>query len=341
MILITTNLKLSSSFKSRRSMGILKKNKSIKFAVSVLVFLWLPGLYAQQNVENEMSEAQQWLAEGKYHQAYQAFQRYAQEEHNYLAKFTLALFYQHGWGIEKNDVIACQWHEEAAKGSIPAANHFYGQCLQEGVHQPADLKAAIHWYQQAADLGHLISLCAIADLHMQGRGIEKNPQKALAYCQQAANAGSMPAQLTMGEFYLNGDETIQDPQQAAVWFGYAAEKNSVEAYYHLGIINLNEFNDPTRALYWFEKAASQGFLPAYYQTARLYFNAPVSADTKMPVAENLAKSYLWLSATQQQSQNEDELQHTANMLNKVELVMPLSWKKELDQKISQHLLNFH
>lgn len=322
-------------------MDIVNKNKWIRFVVSVFVFLWIPGLCAQQNAENELSEAQQWLAEGKYHQAYQAFQIHAQEEHNYLAKFTLALFYQHGWGIQKNEVVACQWHEKAAKGAIPAANHFYAQCLQEGVHQPADLQAAIHWYQKAANLGHIISLCAIADLHMQGRDIENNPQKALAYCQSAATAGSMPAQIKMGEYYLNGDETIRDPQQAAIWFGYAAEKNSLEAYYYLGIINLNEFNDQTRALYWFEKAASQGYLPAYYQTARLYFNAPVSADTGMPVAENLAKSYLWLSAANQQYQNDDELQNTANMLKKVELVMPISWKEELDQKISQHLQNFH
>ncbi len=322
-------------------MDILKKNKLIRFAVSVLVFLWIPGLYAQQNAENEMSEAQQWLAEGKYHQAYQAFQLYAQEEHNYLAKFTLALFYQHGWGIEINEVIACQWHEKAAKGSIPAANHFYAQCLQEGILQPADLQAAIDWYQKAADLGHIISLCAIADLYIQGHGIEKNPQKALAYCQPAAIAGSMPAQLKMGEYYLNGDETIKDPQQAAVWFGYAAEKNSLEAYYHLGIINLNEFKDQAKALYWFEKAASQGYLPAYHKAAQLYFNAPVLADTGMPAAENLAKSYLWLSATQQQSQNEEELQQTARMLKKVELVMPTSWKKELDQQISQHFQKLH
>ena len=322
-------------------MSILKKYKMIKLVVSVFVFLWIPGLYAQQNTENELSEAQQWLAEGKYHKAYQAFQFFAQEKHNYLAKFTLALFYQYGWGVKQNEIIACQWHKEAATGGIPAANHFYAHCLQEGIHQSADFEAAIHWYQQAANLGHTISLCAIADLIMQGRGIEKNPQKALTYCQRAASAGSIPAQLKMGEFYLNGEEAIRDPQQAAVWFGYAAEKNSLEAYYHLGIINLNDFNDQTLALYWLEMAASQGYLPAYYQTARLYFNAPLSEETGMPVAENLAKSYLWLSATKQQSKNEAELQNAANMLKKIELVMPESWKEDLDQKISQHFLNFH
>ena len=322
-------------------MNVLKKYKLVAFAISMIFFLWMPALFAQQNANNALAEAQQWLAEGKHHKAFKAFQFYAQEKQNPLAQFTLALFYQEGWGVERDEVVACQWYGKAAKGEIPAANHFFAQCLQEGIHQSVDYVAAIHWYQQAANLGHTISLCAIADLYMRGSGVEKNPQKALAYCQQAASSGSIPAQLKVGHFYLNGEAAIRDPQQAAVWFGYAAEKNSLEAYYYLGVINLNALNDQSHALYWFEMAAGQGYLPAYYQTARLYFNAPLSEETGMPTADNLAKSYLWLSTAKQQSEPENELNDTLSMLEKVEQVMPKSWKEDLDQKVSQHLLEFH
>jgi uncharacterized protein len=322
-------------------MTALKKYTLTTFAISIIFFLWVPALSAQQNANNELAEAQQWLAESKYHKAFQSFQFYAQEKQNHLAQFTLALFYQEGWGVERDEVVACQWHGKAAEGGIPAANHFFAQCLQDGIHQSADYVAAIHWYQQAANLGHTISLCAIADLHMRGNGVEKNPQKALAFCQQAASVGSIPAQLKMGQFYLNGEAAIRDPQQAVIWFGFAAEKNSLEAYYYLGVTNLTALNDQSQALYWFEMAASQGYLPAYYQTARLYFNAPLSEETGMPTADNLAKSYLWLSAAKQQSEQESELKDTLSMLEKVEQVMPESWKEDLDQKISQHLLEFH
>jgi len=61
----------------------------------------------------------------------------------------------------------------------------------------------------------------------------------------------------------------------------------------------------------------------------------------LPTAENLAKSYLWLSATQQQSKQTSELEDSASMLKKVEQVMPQSWKEDLDQKVSQHLAAFH
>lgn len=319
----------------------INKCKLIILSITLIIVLGASAVHAQQNTDNVLAEAQQWLAEGEYHKAYNAFRFYAEKKQNHLAQFTLALFYQQGWDVEQNEAVACQWYEKAAKGDIPAANHFFAQCLQDGIHQSTDYAAAIHWYQQAANLGHTISLCAIADLYMQGSGVVKDPQKALAYCQQAASAGSLPAQLKMGRFYLSGEESIRDPYLAAVWYGYAAEKNSLEAYYQLGVINLNVLNDRSQALYWFEMAASQGYLPAYYQTARLYFNAPLSEETGMPAAENLAKSYLWLSAAKQQSKQDDERQGTLSMLEKVEQVIPESWKDDLDEKVSQHLSEFH
>ncbi|SDY27980.1 hypothetical protein SAMN05421754_100566 [Nitrosomonas sp. Nm58] len=301
--------------------------------------LSIPMSFAQPP-KDELAVAQQWLAEGNYPQAFEVFHSYAQDKQNHLAQFTLALFYQQGWGMEKDEALACRWHGEAAKGGIPAASHFFAQCLQEGIHRPVDYKAAIHWYQQAADLGHTLSLCAIGELAMQGKGMEKDPQKALEYCERAAAAGSVPAQLQMGGFYLEGDQSIRDPQKAAIWFGYAAEKGSLQASHYLGVINRDFFRDTDRALYWFETAASQGYIPAYYPTAKLYFTAPVSNETGMPEAANLAKSYLWLSATQRQSHHENELQAAANMLEKVLQVMPAGWQTDLDQKVTQHLQKY-
>ena len=305
--------------------------------------LWIPTLFAQPQPNNPkaLTEAQQWLADGKYQKAYEVFHYHAQERQNSLAQFTLGLFHQQGWGIEIDSKKACRWFEKSAKGRIPTANHFFAQCLQNGTHQPADYTSAIHWYQKAAELGHTISLCSIAELTMQGRGTLKNPRKALEQCQQAALADSVPAQLQMGHFFLHGDESIRNPREAVAWFNYAAEKGSLEAHYQLGMINLNTFNDGARALNWFETAASRGYLPAYFPTAQLYFNAPLSDETKLPAADNLAKAYLWLSATKQLSKDKSELLSTNEMLGKVEQIMPASWKKDWNQKVSKHLSTFH
>ena len=306
--------------------------KISKLLVLILTGLvWIPVLCAQHLIDTreELAEAQQLLTEGKYQKAYKAFHLLAETQQNPLAQFSLGLFHQHGWGITIDQKAACHWFEKAANGGIPTASHFYAECLQNGTHQPVDYTAAMQWYQQAADQGHIISLCSMAELTMQGQGVSKDPLSALKLCQQAASAGSIPALLKMGYFYLQGDETIQDPHQATIWFNYAAEKGSLEAFQQLGIINLNYLNDRIRALYWFETASSQGFLPAYYPTARLYFNAPVSEKTQLPTADNLAKAYLWLSATRQLSKNTQELNETIKMLEKVEQIMPASWKENL------------
>ena len=318
--------------------------KLVKSTVLILTGLvWFPVLYAQQLIDTreELGKAQQWLTEGKYQKAYDAFHLLAETQQNPLAQFSLGLFHQNGWGITIDQKTACHWFEKAANGGIPTASHFYAECLQNGTHQPVDYVSAMKWYQEAVDQGHLISLCSMAELTIQGKGVPKDPQRALKYCQQAASAGSIPAQLKMGYFFLQGNETIHDPHQAAVWFGYAADKGSLEAFHQLGVINLNYINDLTRALYWFESAASQGYLPAYFPTAQLYFSAPVSEETKMPTAENLAKAYLWLSTTRQLSKNEEELNNTLIMLEKVERIMPEDWKKNLDPKVSKHLSEYH
>lgn len=317
------------------------KNRGRAFCI-ILGWWWAAALSAQQPLhQDELALAQQWLAEGRYTQAFEVFQSYAQEKQHPLAQFTLALFYQLGWGREIDETQACQWHGKAAEKGVPAASHFFAECLHHGIHQPADYPAAMHWYQQAANLGHAISLCAIAELVIQGKSPETNRQKALQACEDVAAAGSIPAQLQLGRFYLMDDPSLHDPQKAATWYGYAAEKGISEASYHLGVIHRDIFDDSTRALYWFETAASQGYIPAYYPTANLYFMAPVSDNTGMPRTENLAKAYLWLLATERQSAQADELQAVGQMLGALRQIMPASWEAALDQKVAQHLQTYH
>lgn len=326
-------------------MQIFQKNNS----AMILVIAALAGFpfnsaaqseQAQPDTRTALHEAQQWLTEDQYQEAYAAFLFHAQSRQNPLAQFTLGLFHQHGWGTAIDSVQACQWFEKAAKKGVPAATHFLGECYRDGLHQPVDYKNALHWFQKAAELGHVVSLCSMAELIMQGKGAPKDPQKALNICQQAASTGSVNAQLQLGQFYLQGDALIRNPFLAAKWFNHAAEKESLDAYYHLGKIHEDEFNDPATALSWYEMAASRGHSPAYYPTARLYFNAPVADQTQMPTAENLAKAYLWLSATRQLTEDSSERHAVESMLKTIEQIMPASWKKDLDQKVTQHINTF-
>ena len=166
--------------------------------------------------------------------------------------------------------------------------------------------------------------------------MERHPERVI----MLAVKGMLPAQLQMGKFLLEGETSIRDPETAAAWFEQAAQRGSLQASYYLGVIKRDFSKDNDSALYWFEQAASQGYTPAYFATARLYFDAPVSADTGMPSAEVLAKTYLWLSATAKRSMDSKELTEAAGMLKDIRKIMPETWIPDLDQKVSRHLSEY-
>ncbi len=312
--------------------------KQITYWSSLLLFLSLGAASANANDQRELRQAQKALSAGNYDKAFDQYKK--KSEHNPLAQFSLALFYDYGWGRPIDRAKACHWYEKAAQGDIPAAAHFLGVCLAKGVHRDADGKQAVHWFQVAADLGHHYSLCDMAELYMQGNGVTKDPAKALSLCQQAAEQGVVRAMTRMGLFYLEGDKTIQDPGSASRWFEMAAQRNAPEAQYYLGTMmqdGIGQPKQPIKARFWFEQAASQGYVRAYYPTAELYFKAPADPQTDMWSEQDLAKAYLWLTTTLQSSQNSKEKQQVAAMLVQVLEVMPETWRPNLDTTVAEHL----
>jgi hypothetical protein len=60
----------------------------------------------------------------------------------------------------------------------------------------------------------------------------------------------------------------------------------------------------------------------------------------MPTENNLAKAYLWLSATTKRSTDPGELKQTEEMLKKVLEVIPKTWLTDLDARIAEHLSKY-
>ncbi len=315
--------------------------KIINVWVLCIVFAFLTRTISADSINTKgMQEAQKNMATGDYGKAFEMYSRIAQEENNPLAQFILALFFENGWERPVDRKKACKYFKEAAQGKIPAGAHSYAKCLEDGVNGPPDPEQAAIWYEKAAELGHQISLCSLAELYMIGKGVPKDPQKALELCQIPAQQASVPAQVRLGRFYLEGDESIRDYQAAIRWFEYAAEKNNPEALYYLAVIVRDGHAGrmkPNTDRYFFELAASQGHVPAYFQTGKLYFNAPVDPKTGWLSEDDLAKAYMWLSATVKRSEEKLELAEAEEMLKKIREVMPKTWGPDLDDKVAHHL----
>lgn len=317
----------------------MRQSPLISTIIAILINTLPLQSIASNNYAAELNDAQAALSAGDYKRAFKEYRHHAKQS-NPLAMFSLALFYQNGWGRPVNPRAACEWFEKATQKDIIAAQHFLADCLLAGTHRKTDPSAAISWYLKAGEAGHLISFCSLGNLYMQGQGVEKNPAKGLAYCQQAADSGITSAQLQMGHFLLEGETTIKDVTKATVWFEKAAQNKSLEAYYYLGIIHRDHYNENNNARHWFEQAASHGYLAAYYPTAELYFNAPPAQTTGKPEAINLAKSYLWLSAGKQRINNAKQLTAINTMLNQTLNLMPATWIPDLDKKVTEHLSEY-
>lgn len=301
------------------------------------------SLAAAEDWSAQLKKAQELLARQDYSRAYAEYRRHAEKKNNPLAQFTLALFYDLGWGRPKDAAEACRWYERAAKARLPAAEHFLGNCLVKGVNGPTDPARAAVLYEDAAQGGHWISHCALAELYLRGTGVPKDPAKGVALCEQVAARGIVKAMYATALLYLESDPAVQDSAKERAWLEQAAQRGYGEAQYRLGMIELaggQQPKSPEKARYWFESAASHGYGPAYFPTAELYFTAPRDPATGNLAPEFLAKTYMWLSATLRRAPGPEEVRRASEMLEQVNAVMPETWKPELDERLARHFAAF-
>ena len=254
----------------------------------------------------------------------------------------MAMFYDFGWGRMQDRKNACLWYEKAAIHDIPVAADALGTCFENGVHQKTDYTQAAIWYQKAADLGYHLSFCHLGALYVKGYGVAPDIEKGTSLCKKSAEQGSVPAMLQLGQFSLfqNTDSTNKT---ALDWYAKAASYHSVKAQYQLGVMLRDGIGIAATsqiAREWFELSAGQGYVPAYYQTALLYYHSPKNPDNGMWNERELAKAFLWLSASIQRFQNNDELEKSKQMFVEVNNVMPVTWTEALNDKLHIHLKKY-
>ncbi|HZX26486.1 MAG TPA: tetratricopeptide repeat protein [Telluria sp.] len=316
--------------------------KRILFPLMLLALGPHTAARAEPNaIMQDLKPAQAALAAADYPRAFALFRHEA--DRNPLAQFTLALFYQNGWGRSRDPAAACGWFEKAAQQGVPAGEHFWGDCLAQGIGRTADITSALAWYDKAAADGHLFSQCAAADYYIQGKGVAKDVARGLGMCTRVAQANSAPAMLKLAHYYRDGRDVPQDLALARRWLQGAAELGNLEAQCDLGVmLSQGEGGDPdlNKALFWLETAASAGYAPAYLPTAILYANAPVQKDTGALAPEHLAKIYLWASAAKARGERPEVRARAAAIESQVLAVMPASWRPDLDRKVAAHLTQY-
>ncbi len=285
-----------------------------------------------------LEDAQTALAAGDYTLAYARYLA-ASRDGNGLADFTLGLFHRMGWGRARDEVGACKWFGRAAAVNLPAAQHFYGDCLRDGTGGEARPAEAAQWYQRAVDQGYAAALCPLGALVFDGHGVPESQARGLALCTQAAESGDLSAHSTLAGLLMR--RSPPDRAGAIAWLTRAAQRDDPAAQLELGTLLATDKDASAETLdtaaWWIEHAASSGYLPAYLPLAKLYFGAGRTADGGRPSAERLAKSYMWLAALKQRGAEWPVSDDAGKLMDEILAIMPASWRPELDRKVSEHV----
>jgi TPR repeat protein len=109
---------------------------------------------------------------------------------------------------------------------------------------------------------------------LHGRGVEKNPEKALEYFQKAAELGHIEAPGAIGYFYSAGLVVEKDDAKAAEFFQKGSEKGSAIAKFNLGRLYLDGkggLSGTDNGVDLMEAAAAMGLPEAHSALAEIYF----------------------------------------------------------------------
>jgi TPR repeat protein len=141
-------------------------------------------------------------------------------------------------------------------------------------------KAALPALQQYANTDQVKALFVLANLYLNGQGVEKSQEKAAELYRKAAGLGFSPAQYALGGLYENGWGVKADLASAMQWYGKAAAQDSPAACFRLGKLLMQRAQtaatsggaaaNPARdnakdAFAWITHASQLGYPQAHYE----------------------------------------------------------------------------
>lgn len=147
--------------------------------------------------------------------------------------------------------------------------NYMGICYASGMFgSEKNIKKAKEYYQKAAELG----FCTAAD-NLANILLRENDAEALAWAQKAYELGADWAAITIAEIYLNGCGVEKDELEAFKWYYKGAEAGETYAQTRVGLMKLEGKGcqaDLSEAVQWLQTAAEGGNAEAASALSQLY-----------------------------------------------------------------------
>ena len=106
--------------------------------------------------------------------------RAAAEAGNADAQFNMALMYEQGIGVSKDEPESVVWYRKAAQQGNSNAQFNLAVMYENGRGTAVDFHQAHHWYRKASAQGDGLAIGNLGMLYMRGQGVKQNKVAGLA-----------------------------------------------------------------------------------------------------------------------------------------------------------------
>jgi TPR repeat protein len=118
--------------------------------------------------------------------------RAAAEKGDALCQYNLALMYERGIGVGKDEKEALAWYQKSAVQGNSNAQFNLGVLYENGRGTTVDFPQAHRWYRKAAEQGDALAIGNLGMLYLRGQGVKEEKIAALALLLQSATMDNSP-----------------------------------------------------------------------------------------------------------------------------------------------------
>jgi TPR repeat protein len=161
------------------------------------------------------------------------------EEGRPSAQYYLGLRYYHGLGVPKDERIAAQWFERAARAGESGAQLNLARILQTGRGVAPDMQKSVQMYRAAAARGVQAAMVELGEILSSGGSVATDFREALRLFNEAAAAGNAQAEFNLGLMHGQGLGTPPDADESMKWYERAAARGDPNAQFNLATLLLS------------------------------------------------------------------------------------------------------
>ena len=173
----------------------------------------------------------------KYLEEHIGIAKHLAEQGNAAGQYEYGLDFFYGLGIRRNRKIAMEWIEKAVAQGLPAAQWFLSYCYREGKGYRQDDEQAFIWLKTAAANGYAMAQVELGIHYEDGDNIEQDYDKAVFWYKKAAEhdgANGRDGLFHVACCMLNGRGMEKNEEQAVAIFKQLARQKHTHALWMLG-----------------------------------------------------------------------------------------------------------